>query len=157
LAQWVILDEAFTRFENAKITDAATIARIGDWCEMKMKGNGSYAPVRIDNIHTCGELDVAWFDRKEREWHYRAGIKPEECRTLGSKPYLLLDAKLKIARDAGIIHRRDPAQCGGGVDAVGLYYREWKRAVTAHRAASTPTMLRRRPRRRRRRRLEIAV
>ena len=75
MAQWVILDEAFTRFENAKITDAATIARIGDWCEMKMKGNGSYAPVRIDNIHTCGELDVAWFDRKEREWHYRAGIK----------------------------------------------------------------------------------
>ena len=69
-------------------------------------------------------------------WHQ----KPEECRTLGSKPYLLLDAKLKIARDASIIHRRDPAPCGGGVDAVGLYYREWKRAVTAHRVASTPTM-----------------
>ena len=48
-------------------------------------------------------------------WHQ----KPEECRTLGSKPYLLLDAKLKIARDASIIHRRDPAPCGGGVDAVG--------------------------------------
>ena len=59
-----------------------------------MKGNGSYFPVRIDNIHMCGELDVAWFDRKNREWHYRAGIELEECRTLGSKPYLLLDAKL---------------------------------------------------------------
>jgi len=76
------------------LSDAATIARIGDWCEMKMKGNGSYFPVRIDNIHTCGELDVAWFDRKNREWHNRAGIELEECRTLGSKPYLLLDAKL---------------------------------------------------------------
>ena len=99
-----------------------------------------YVPVRIDNIHTCGELDVAWFDRKNREWHCRAGIKLEECRTLGSKPYLLLDAKLKIARDAGIIHRRDPAPCGGGVSAVGLYYREWKRAMTARRAASTLLM-----------------